>query len=112
MLMIFPLLLFGNFLTYPSNLGQSPTQNRGIKNDTYKATGEFKREAVKSDETYKVISDNLGINYKTLTYWIRASMASNTDKDRGGRLMENLLLSTSFIRGITLPCVVYDFRCM
>ena len=79
-------------------------------------TGEFKREAVKlaleSDETYKVISDNLGINYKTLTYWIRASMASNTDKDRGGRLMENLLLSTSFIRGITLPCVVYDFRCM
>jgi transposase-like protein len=32
-------------------------------------TGEFKREAVKlvleSDETYKVISDNPGINYKT-----------------------------------------------
>ena len=49
-------------------------------------TGEFKREAVKlaleSDETYKVISDNPGINYKTLTYWIRASMASNTDKDK------------------------------
>jgi transposase len=49
-------------------------------------TEKFKREAVKlaleSDETYKVISDNLGINYKTLTYWIRASMASNTDKDK------------------------------
>ncbi len=51
-----------------------------------KYTAEFRCEAVKlaleSDDTYRVISDNLGINYKTLTSWIRGGMASKKDTDK------------------------------
>lgn len=47
-----------------------------------KYTEEYKKEAVKlvegTDKPVKQIAEELGIKYKTLRYWVRASMLSTT----------------------------------
>ena len=50
-----------------------------------KYTEAFKSEAIKlaleSDANCKEISDNLGVNYKTLMGWIQKSMSDETEKE-------------------------------
>ncbi len=52
-------------------MGHFPTEKKEKKMTNQKYTAEFRCEAVKlaleSDDTYRMISDNLGINYKSLT---------------------------------------------
>ena len=61
-----------------------------LKGQSYNS--EFKREAVKlaqsSDKSLPVISEELGVNYKTLSRWVRESM-NKPIKKQGQRTKEH-----------------------
>lgn len=60
-----------------------------------KYTYEFKKEAVKlvqsSDKSIRLIADELGMNYKTLSNWVRTSMKSPSKTNKNNHHYQELL---------------------